>query len=329
MTLNRRDFIGATGAGLLWGAHSAASAQAADTLRIFVGFPAGTTPDTLARKVGDKLVQLGLVRAVVVENRTGAGGQLGVVALKGAATDGTQLLLTPMSMLGVYPFTYKKLPYDPVADVSPVTMGASFDYGIAVGTAVPESVKDIPGLMAWYKANPDKANIGSPATGSTLHFTGVTLGKAAGVELTHVGYRGSPPAIQDLIGGSLPALVSPLGSFLSYMVPGSKLRVLASSGAQRSRFTPQLPTLVEQGFKNLAFNEWYGFYAPARTPDEMVRRVNAALHQALKAPEVVETLHSAGMESAPGTPADLTAALQRDMKTWGPIVKSIGFTADS
>src|SRR5690606_32841806 len=104
------------------------------------------------------------------------------------------LLLTPMSMLGVYPFTYKKLPYDPAADVTPVSMGASFDYGIAVGPGVPESVKDIPGLMAWFKANPAKANIGSPATGSTLHFTAVTLGRAAGVEVTHVGYRGSTPA---------------------------------------------------------------------------------------------------------------------------------------
>lgn len=329
MTLHRRHLIGATGAGLLLGAAPLARAQASDTVRIFVGFPAGTTPDTLARKVGDKLVQAGHAKAMVVENRTGAGGQLGVTALKGAPADGTQLLLTPMSMLGVYPFTYKKLPYDPATDVTPVSMGASFDYGIAVGPGVPESVKDIPGLMAWFKANPGKANIGSPATGSTLHFTAITLGRAAGVEVTHVGYRGSTPALQDLIGGSLPALCSPLGTFISHMTPGSKLRVLASSGAKRSRFTPQVPTLVEQGFKDLVFDEWYGFYLPAKAPEDVVRRLNAALHQALKSPEVIETLYSAGMESSPSTPSELATALQRDIRIWGPIVKSIGFTADS
>ena len=329
MPLHRRHLLGAAGAGLLLGAAPLARAQAADTVRLFVGFPAGTTPDTLARKVGEKLVQAGHAKAVVVENRAGAGGQLGVTALKGAPADGSHLLLTPMSMLGVYPFTYKKLPYDPAADVTPVSMGASFDYGIAVGPGVPESVKDIPGLMAWFKANPAKANIGSPATGSTLHFTAVTLGRAAGVEVTHVGYRGSTPALQDLIGGSLPALCSPLGTFLSHMTPNSKLRLLASSGAKRSRFSPQVPTLAEQGFKDLVFDEWYGFYLPAKAPDEAVRRLNAALHEALKAPEVIETLHSAGMESSPSTPSELAAALQRDIKIWGPIVKSIGFTADS
>ena len=298
-------------------------------MRIFVGFPAGTTPDALARKVGDKLVQTAQARADVVEDRAGAGGQLGVTALKNAPTDGVSMLLTPMSMLGVYPFTYKKLPYDPVADLTPVCMGASFDYGIAVGTAVPDSVKDIAGLMAWYKANPGKPHIGSPGTGSTLHFTGITVGKSAGVELEHVGYRGSPPAIQDLIGGTLPALCSPLGTFLGYIAPDSKIRVLASSGAQRSRFTPQVSTLVEQGFRNLVFTEWYGFYLPAKAPEDQVQQLNAALNQALKSPDVIEALHGFGMESSPSTPAEVETALQRDGRVWGLVVKCIGFTADS
>jgi tripartite-type tricarboxylate transporter receptor subunit TctC len=329
MTLNRRDFIHASGAALLAGLHGGASAQPAETGRIYVGFPAGTTPDILARKVGEKLVQGGYARALIVENRAGAGGQLGVVGVKGMPADGNHILLTPMSMLGVYPFTYKKLPYDPVADLTPVSMGVSFDYGIAVGPMVPDSVRDIPGLMAWFKANPDKASIASPAPGSTLHFTGVMLGRAAGIELTHVGYKGSPPAIQDMLGGTLPALVSPLGSFLNYMGPGSKIRVLATSGARRSRFTPGVATLAEQGYKDLVFSEWYGFYLPARAPAEVVRRLNAALHQALKAPDIAESLAGFGMDPAPGTPEELATALQRDLKIWGPIVKSIGFTVDS
>lgn len=232
-------------------------------------------------------------------------------------------------LLGVYPFTYKKLPYDPLADLTPVSMAVSSDIGIAVGPMVPDSVKDIAGLMAWFKANPDKANFGSPAPGSVPHFIGITLGRAAGMELTHIGYKGAPPALTDMLGGTLPALVSTLGSFRSIMTPGNKIRILATIGAKRSRFTPTVSTLAEQGFKDMVYSEWSGFYAPAKVSADAVRRLNQALNQALMATDFVEFLAGSGVEPAPSTPQDLAAALQSDMKTWGPIVKSIGFTADS
>jgi tripartite-type tricarboxylate transporter receptor subunit TctC len=329
MNLNRRDFIGAAGATLMLGSHGGASAQALDMARIYVGFPAGTPPDILARKIGEKLVQNAYAKTVIVENRAGAGGQLGVVGVKGTPADGSHILFTPMSMLGVYPFTYRKLPYDPIADLTPVSMGVSTDVAIAVGPMVPDSVKDIPGLMAWFKANPDKAVIASTGPGSILHFTGITLGRAAGIELTHVGYKGAPPALQDMLGGTLSALAATMGAFRSQMGPGSKIRLLATTGARRSRFTPQVPTLAEQGFKDMVYNEWLGFYLSAKAPAEVVNRLNIALHQALKAPDIMEFLPSLGLEAAPSTPEELAAALQRDMKIWGPIVKSIGFTADS
>lgn len=329
MTLTRRDFVGAAGATLMLGSHTGASAQSLDTARIYVGFPAGTPPDIVARKVGERLVQSGYAKAVIVENRVGAGGQLGVVGVKGTPTDGSHILFTPSSMLAVYPFTYKKLPYDPIADLTAVTMGVKSIIAIAVGPMVPDSVKDIPGLMAWFKAHPDKASIGSPATGSIPHFIGVSLGRAAGIELTHVGYKGAPPALQDMLGGVLPAMVSTLGAFRPHMVPGSKIRLLATTGAERSRITPNLPTVAEQGIKNMVYGEWSGFYVGAKAPVEVVRRLNTALHQALNAPDIVEFLLSSGVEPAPGTPQELAAALERDMKVWGPIVKSIGFTADS
>ena len=329
MTLKRRDLMGAAGATLLLGSHNGAAAQALDTARIYVGFPAGTPPDIMARKIGDKLVQGAYAKTVIVENRVGAGGQLGVVGVKGTPPDGTHILLTPMSMLGVYPFTYKKLPYDPVNDLTPVTLGVTVDIGIAVGPMVPESVKDIPGLMAWFKAHPDKSTIASTGPGSILHFTGITLGRAAGVELTHVGYKGAPQALQDMLGGVLPAMVATLGSFRTHMGPGSPIRLLATTGAQRSRFSPQVATLAEQGFKDFVYDEWLGFYLSAQAPSAVVRRLNAALHQALKAPDIVAFFSSLVMEATPGTPEELAAALQRDMKRWGPVVKSIGFTADS
>jgi tripartite-type tricarboxylate transporter receptor subunit TctC len=295
-----------------------------ETVRIIQGFPAGSTPDVLARKVGEHLTR-GYAQAVVVDNRLGAGGQLAVTTVKAAAPDGATILLSPMAVLGVFPYTYKSLPYDPVADLVPVTKGVTYDYGIGVGPAVPRSVKNIRDLLAWYKANPGQANMGSPSTGSTLHFTIVMLGRAAGVEVTHVGYKGSAPALLDLIGGTLPAHCAPLGTFLNE----PRLRVVATSGASRSRFTPDVPTLVEQGFKDMNYDEWYGFFLPARSSAAVVARLNAALTAALKQKDVIDTLATFGMEAAPGSPEQLGAALKADMARWGPIVKSVGFSADS
>lgn len=327
MTINRRALMGAIACAGMGALPVRAQQDRFDTARVIHGFPAGTTPDVIARKVGDKLVG-GYARSVVVESRTGAGGQLAVSAIKSAAPDGTNILLTPMSMLGVYPYTYKKLPYDPVADLTPVSMGAIFDYGIAVGPAVPESVKSIPDLMAWYKANPSRASIASSAAGSPLHFVGLMTGRAAGIELTHVAYRGTTPAIHDMLGGTMPALCGPLGTFLPLMAEG-KIRVLASSGSKRSRFTPNVATLVEQGYKDLVFSEWYAFYVPAKTHPDIVRRLNGELQKALQSTDVIESLASFGMEAAPSSPDQLAVALKKELAIWGPIVKSIGFTADN
>lgn len=328
MRMNRRVFLGSAAAlAAAASGHASAPQDLPQLARIINGFPPGTTPDVLARKVGEKLVNQ-YANTVLVENRTGAGGQLAVSTVKAAPPDGSNILLTPMSMLGVYPHTYKNLPYDPVADLMPVSMGAIFDYGIAVGPAVPETVRTIPELMTWFKANPSKASISSSAAGSPLHFVGIMAGRAAGVELTHVAYRGTPPAINDMMGGTMPALCGPLGTFLSHM-PAGKIRVLASSGAKRSRFTPNVPTLAEQGYKDLVFSEWYGFFLPARSSPEHVRKLNAGLAQALGTKDVVDALASFGMEPAPSTPEQLATALRRDLARWGPIVKSIGFSADS
>jgi tripartite-type tricarboxylate transporter receptor subunit TctC len=302
MSPHRRAFLCSAAAALMAGLHTRASAQPLEIVRIHVGFPAGTPPDIWARKIGEKLVQSAYAKTIIVENRAGAGGQLGVVAVKGAPADGTHILLTPMSMLGVYPFTYKKLPYDPINDLTPVSMGISSDIAIAVGPMVPESVKDIAGLMSWFKANPEKANIASPGSGSTLHFTAITLGRAAGVELTHVGYKGAPPALQDMVGGSLAALAATLSSFRALMGPNSKIRLLATSGARRSPFTPNVPTLAEQGFKDMVCNEWAGFYLPAKAPAAVVSRLNLALHHALKSPDIVEFLSDSGVEATPKHP---------------------------
>lgn len=303
-----------------------AHAQALDSVRIVVGFPAGSTPDVLARRVAEKLAPA-YGKSVIVENKAGAGGQLAVSTVKTAAPDGATILLTPMAVLGVYPHTYKSLPYNAETDLSPVSLGVKFDVAFAVGPAVPPEVKTIPQFMAWANANPSKAAFGSPATGSPLHFIGVELSRLGKTELTHVGYRGTVAAIPDVLGGQLPSLVSPLGEFLKY-IPEGRIRVLGTSGAKRSPFTPNVPTFSEQGFKELEVQEAYGFYLPAKAPTTVVNQLNAALRQALGQQQVKTALDTFGMEPAASTPEELTTVLRDVSKRWGPVVKAIGFKAD-
>lgn len=328
MTIDRRRLMQASAAFVLPSLASSLRAQAAlDTVRIITGFPPGGTSDTICRRVAAKLAP-GYGRNVVVENRTGAGGQIAVQSVRTMAPDGTAILQTPMSPLGVYPHIYRKLPYDPVADLTPVTLGCTFDFGFAVGPAVPASVRNIAEFLAWCKANPAQANFGSPAAGSVPHFIGVLLGRSASVDLKHVPYRGTQPAILEMIGGQIQAVSGPIGEFTQHVVAG-KCRLLASTGSTRSRFAPDTPTLVEQGLRDMAFSEWFGFYLPGKASADVVQRANTAMRAALADKETVDGLAVMGLEAKSSTPAELAALLKTDTDRWGPIVKAIGFTAES
>jgi len=330
MNYSRRQILQhAAAAAALCGASWQARAQAApfETVKVITGFSAGGTSDTICRRVAAKMAP-SYGKSVVVENRTGAGGQIAIQSVKTMTNDGSVILQTPMSMLGIYPHIYKKLGYDPVADLTPVSQGAIFDFGFAVGPAVPASVKSMPEFLAWCKANPDKANFGSPAAGSTPHFVGSLAGRSAGVDLKHVPYRGTQPAILDMIGGQIQAVSGPVGEFTQHVAAG-KCRLLATTGSGRNKFAPGTPTLVEQGLKDMVFSEWFGFYLPAKATPEVVARANAALRSALAAPETVDGLELMGMESRSSSPAELASLLRADYERWGPLVKTIGFTADS
>ncbi len=328
MTLQRRHFVQSAAGAALLALGSRALAQAAlDNVKIITGFPPGGTSDTICRRVAAKLAP-GYGRSVVVEHRTGAGGQIAIQGVRTMAPDGATLLQTPMSMLGIYPHIYRKLPYDPVADLSPVTLGCTFDFGFAVGPAVPATVKNIADFLAWCKANPHKANFGSPAAGSVPHFIGVLLGRTAGVDLKHVPYRGTQPAILEMIGGQLQAVSGPIGEFTQHVAAG-KCRLLAATGTARSRFAPDTPTMVEQGLRDMYFSEWFGFYLPGKAAPEVVQRANTALRAALADKETVDGLALMGLEAKSSTPAELAAMLDADTRRWGPIVKAIGFTAES
>ena len=320
--LTRRRFLGTAALGLL---PLPLRAQGLDTARIIVGFPPGGTTDVMARKVADKL-RGPYARVAIVENRPGAGGQLGVVALKDAPADGSTLLLTPSSMLTIYPHTYRTLQYK-LEDVAPVSLAMYTHHVLSVGPAVPDSVKNLKDFFAWTKANPDKAVYGSPGAGSMPHLIGVLISKASGAELRHVAYRGSAPGIQDLLGGQIASFLGPVGDVLTHSRAG-KVRVLGSSGKERDTFLPAVPTMGEQGIA-MGLREWYAFFMPAKTSAEVVQRAASALDHAIKQADVVEFGRQFGLEVQASTPRVLADLLKADAAEWSGLARQTGFTADS
>lgn len=327
----RRQFIQASAASTLLGSLGLhpAFAQGLDQVKIVNGFPAGGTADTTSRRVGERLAGTQYTKnAAVVENKTGAGGRIAVETVKNAAPDGATLLLTPYSMMAVYPHIYRTLSYDPFKDFVPVVMGSMLTHGLAVGPLVPASVKTVKDYLAWAKANPKDASYGSPAAGSTPHFLGALMGLNNSVDLKHVPYRGSVPGVADLIGGTLASMVTPHGDFLANHKAG-KIRILATSGKARSPFVPEIPTFAEQGFPELTVEEWFGFFAPAKTPAGVITNANAAINAALKEKSVIDSLAVSGLVPIGGTADAMAKDLKAQYDAWGPIVKRIGFTAES
>jgi tripartite-type tricarboxylate transporter receptor subunit TctC len=328
MNFTRRHLLQTTGASaLLASIGQQAFAQAGlETTTFVTGFAAGGTSDTICRRMALK-ISPEFAKVAVVENRTGAGGQIAITYVKGRPADGGTILQTPTSMLTIYPHIYKKLPYDPQADLAPVSLGCVFDFGFAVGPSVPASVKTVPEFLAWAKANPAGANFGSPAAGSTPHFIGALLGKSGDVELKHAAYRGTQPAMLDLLGGNISAVSGPIGDITQHL-PSGKVRILGVSGAKRSRFAPDVPTFGEQGIKDMAHSEWFAFFLPAKATPEVVARLNAAMKTALASKDVVDGLGTFGLEAMSSTPAELAELIRKDTAKWGPIVKQVGFTAE-
>lgn len=312
-----------------WSALAQNSLLPFEQVKILCGFPAGGTADTTSRRVGDKLAGSTYTRnPAVVENKTGAGGRIAIEAVKNAAPDGSTLLLSAYSMLLIYPHIYRRLPYDPFKDFAPVAMASVLSHGLAVGPMVPASVKTVKDFVAWCKAHPDRASYASPAAGSTPHFLGALLSLNTGVAMTHVAYRGSVPGVSDLIGGQIAAMFTPHGDFLANHRAG-KLRLLATSGKSRSPFVPEVATFAEQGFPELTVEEWFGFFAPAKTPASVVVAANSAINQSLKDKGLLDSLALQGLLPLGGSSDDMAKDMRRQFDYWGPVVKRIGFTADS
>lgn len=300
----------------------ASAQETPQTIRIVFPFAAGGSGDALARLIADKM-QAGLGRNVIVESRTGGAGRIGVLAVKNAAPDGATLLITPIAPVAVYQHTYKSLDYDPIKDFAPISQVATFDFGIAVHPQL--GLSSLKELVAWCKANPAKANFGIPAIGSLPHFLGIMFGRAAGIDLKQVAYRGSAAALADLVAGHIPMMVTTTSDLVQNHKAG-KIRMLATSDKQRSPFVPDVPTFREAGY-DLQATSWYAMFAPAKTPRDIVDRYSKVIAAAVQAPDVSAKLRSFGLTPTGTTAAELAKIQRDDAALWGPAVKASGFTA--
>ncbi len=327
-TLTRRSALRSVLAAAAAIAAPALRAQALpEAARIIVGFPPGGAPDIVARRLADELVGK-LARAVIVENRPGAGGRIAVDAARLASADGQTLLLNPAGVLTINPHTYKKLNYDPFKDFAPVSLVAQIDFGFGVGAGVPAEVKNIADFAGWAKANVGKVSFGSPAAGAPPHFVGDALSRRLNLELTHIPYRGGAPALNDLIGGQLSSLVLTLGDMIQQAKAG-RLRLLAATGPARSRHAPEVPTFTEQGVPGLEMRDWFGIYVAGSPAADVMARVAPLVRAAAQSPEFAKALAISALDSAWSTPQELDKLARSDFERWAPIVKASGFIADT
>jgi tripartite-type tricarboxylate transporter receptor subunit TctC len=326
---NRRDVLSFMTVALALpfvGISSAARAQKLLDLATFVvGFPAGGATDTVARLVAEG-VRGTYAAAVVVQNRTGAGGQIAAASVKGLPADGTTLLFTPAFPMVIYPHVYKEIRYDTLKDFIPVATTHFGTLALSVGPGVPDDVKTLKDFVAWAKNNPDKASFGAPA-GGAQHFTGLMLARDANIQLQLVSYRGGGPSVVDGLGGHIPAIITPLAEVLPSAREG-RLRILATTARERSTLAPDIPTFFELGFEKIVVQDWSGFLAPAGTPPDVVARANAAINAAVESPKVKEAMATLGMEVGTQTPAVFAETVRESWERYRDIVKTSGFQAE-
>lgn len=318
-------FLKATAAAVALGASLVAHAQQ-ETIKLLVGFPPGGSTDTLARVMADKLGPL-LKQPVIVDNKPGAGGRIAAQALKASAPDGLTYMVapnaTPVFQALLYPASV--LRFDVLQDFTPVGMLASYPLALAVSLQVP--AKNATEYIQWLKANQSKASFGTAGLGGQTHFTGMQFGKAVGIPMQVVPYRGNGPLITDLVGGQVPAGVLTAGDVLPQQQAG-RVKVLGVFGAKRSPLLPDVPTFVEQGISVETGDGWTGMWAPAKTPKAQLERMQHALKQVLAMTEVREQMQKLAFtpDFRPGEEVD--AIERKELAYWGPIIKASGFTPE-
>jgi len=289
-----------------------------------VPFPPGGATDLVARLVGQKLRET-LGQPVVIENKPGAGGNIGTAAAAKAAPNGYTLLLGSIGPFAVAPSLYKTLPFDPIRDFAPVTIAVSVNNVLVVNPSLPiKSVKD---LVAAAKASPGKLNYGSSGAGATDHLAGEVFKDMAGLNLVHVPFKGGVPAMTALLSGDIQLSFATAPTVIAYVKAG-KMRALAVTGAKRLGALPDVPTINEAGVKGYDVTAWYGILQPAGTPTDIVLKLNGEIGRALKSPDVSEKLNAQGLEPWVTTPEQFAARIRDDLTRWTAVVRKLGITAE-
>ena len=296
----------------------------AKSVRMVVPFAAGAgSNDIMARLVAQKLTDA-FGRQVVVDNRPGASGIIGTDIVAKAQPDGYTILMMSLTYT-VLPSLFSKLPYDPVKDLTPVTMVASAPLMLVVHPSLP--AKSVQEFIAYAKANPGKLNFGSGGPGATPHLAGEMLKSMAGLQVTHIPYKGGAPALADLIGGQIQFMLENIPGTLPFAKAG-KLRALAVTDLKRSPLLPELPTLDESGIKGYQIVGWNGLFVPAGTPQAIVNRLYAAVASALALPDVKERLSILGADGVGDTPQHFAAFIKADIAKWAKVIKDAGIKVE-
>jgi tripartite-type tricarboxylate transporter receptor subunit TctC len=292
----------------------------AKTVHILTGFTPGLQ-DAMARLIAGQMKDY--AETIVVETRPGAAGRVAVEAVKAADADGSVMLLAPLGFMMLFPHVYQTLRYKPL-DFTPVSTVASTPTLLTVGPKVPGDVRALADFVAWCRANPKQAAYGTAGVGTTLHFLGAMLGHTAGFEFLHVPYQGNG-SIQDLLKGEIASTIMPIASSLG-LVQSGDLRALATTGPRRSSFLPGVPTMAEAGYPSLEDLTWYGFFVPAKTPANIVERLNSAVQTALRTDEVRSGMAKLGVEIDAIAMDEFARLIASESERWKGIVRTTGFT---
>ena len=293
-------------------------------VRLVVPFPPGGGNDILARTIGQGLTEV-LGQQIVVDNRGGAGGVIGATTAATAAPDGYTLFLGSLGNLAHNPALKENLPYQPLRDFAPITLLATSAFLFAVNPAVPaKSVKE---FIARAKSNPGKLNYASAGIGSSLHMTAELFKHATGTDIVHVPYKGTGPAITELIAGRVELIFSTMPPILPHVKSG-RLRALGVTSATRTAAAPDVPTIAEAGIAGFEVSNWQGMLAPAKTPPAIIRKLNADLHATLRMPSMIEALAAQGLEPAASTPEQFAALIKKEIVKYTQLVKAAGIRAE-
>lgn len=293
-------------------------------IRIIVPYPPGGPTDIITRTVGQKLAEA-WGQPVVVDNRPGAGGNIGTDLVAKAAPDGYTLVLSNFGPFAISPGVYAKLPYDPVKDLTPITLAATGWFFVVVNAT--SSATSIRELIALAKAKPDAVTFSSSGNASPSHLAAALFQSSAGIRLTHVPYKGGAPAVAAVMGGEVQMAIESPPPIVPQVKAG-KLRALGAARSTRSPLLPDVPTVGEAGLPGFDAGSWYGFHAPAGTPKPIIDKLHTQMVKAMNLPEMRERFASVGAETVAGTPAQFGTFVQTEIKKWSTVIKATGIRID-